>query len=194
MANVLKDSANNRDPVRQLLLRLAAEKNIALMPLSLAIGRNHAYLQQFVTTNKPRVLPKTVREALAKILGVHPNRFVPADMPGGGDSDGANGEPDADLLRRAIRIGERICGPDSARDEVRARVTAAAYRLLSRERAGFPLSLEDDGTLEVLQSLYDGLWQHFAGAPAPQVVPVPAPPHRREPRRQAKDDVAKDEE
>ena len=199
MANSLKDRANDLDPVRQLLLRLAGEKELALMPLSLAIGRNHAYLQQFVTMQKPRVLPRPVREALGKIFGVHPNRFLPAGAPSGGDLD-----DDPDLLR-AIRVSERICG--AARDEVRARVTAAAYALLRRERMGFPLSLEDEGTLHVFQSLFDGLSQHFAGSPAPQgrpegqtAPPAPSPPiaqppaGRREPRRQTKGDVSENEE
>jgi hypothetical protein len=194
MANSLKDRANDLDAVRRLLLRLAGEKELALMPLSLAIGRNHAYLQQFVTMKKPRVLPAPVREALGKIFGVHPNRFLPAGAPPGGDL-----EDDPDLLR-AIRVSERICG--TARDEVRARVTAAAYALLRRERMGFPLSLEDDGTLLILQSLFDGLWQHFASPPAPPgqtALPpprptVPPPAGRREPRRQTIGDVSEDEE
>jgi hypothetical protein len=169
MANSAKDPQDAPlDPIRELLLRLAAEKEVGLRPLSLAIGRNHAYLSQFVTMKKPLVLPKPVREALGKVLGVHPNRFLPAGTRRDGDE-----EDDEDLLLRAIRIGERICGADPAREEVRARVTAAAYQLLHRERMGFPLSLEDDGTLYIFRSLCEGLWQQFTGPPAPPTSAAP---------------------
>lgn len=56
------------DAVRQLIL----EKVPNLSDTSKRIGRNHAYLQQFVHRNVPARLPEDVREALAAEMGVAP--------------------------------------------------------------------------------------------------------------------------
>ncbi len=48
---------------------------MTLKDLSLALGRNHAYLQQFIQRNTPRVLPEDAREKLAKLLGGSPDDY-----------------------------------------------------------------------------------------------------------------------
>jgi hypothetical protein len=56
--------------VRQNLLRFASERGESLTSLSLKLGRNSAYLQQFVGRGSPRRLPEDERRMLAITLNV----------------------------------------------------------------------------------------------------------------------------
>lgn len=57
------------DP-RERLLELSAERGVSLAQLSALIGRNPAYLQQFVRKGSPRKLEEGDRAALARFFGV----------------------------------------------------------------------------------------------------------------------------
>lgn len=57
------------DP-RQTLLELARARGDSLMALSRLIGRNDAYLQQFVMRGSPRRLAEHDRRRLARHFGV----------------------------------------------------------------------------------------------------------------------------
>ncbi len=70
------------DPVRRRLLGLLAENRSNLRTASLAIGRNPAYLHQFVHRGSPRVLAEGDREALAEHLGCSPNLLERPTRPG----------------------------------------------------------------------------------------------------------------
>jgi hypothetical protein len=67
------------DRPRLLLLELIAQHNTDLKKVSDAIGRNHAYLHQYIRQGKPRNLPEDARERLAKHFDgtVHPDDFRP---------------------------------------------------------------------------------------------------------------------
>lgn len=56
------------DAVRQRIVERVAEKKTTLADLSKAIGKNHAYMQQFVKRGIPRELPERVRRAVADHL------------------------------------------------------------------------------------------------------------------------------
>lgn len=58
------------DAVRQLILDRVEALDANLSDLSKKMGRNHAYLQQFLNRGVPRNLPEDVRPALAKLLNV----------------------------------------------------------------------------------------------------------------------------
>lgn len=58
------------DPVRVKLLELIREHDTDMKTVSQAIGRNAAYLQQFLFRGKPRVLQGDVRMALAEHFGI----------------------------------------------------------------------------------------------------------------------------
>lgn len=69
------------DPQREYLLQLVEEHHTNLAEVSRAIGRNHAYLQQYVRRGTPRFLPEDVRDALAEHFrvsadGLRPQRWV----------------------------------------------------------------------------------------------------------------------
>lgn len=58
------------DPTRLKVMKLIQSSGTDLKNASLAIGRNAAYLHQYLYRGTPRVLPEDAREALAAHLGV----------------------------------------------------------------------------------------------------------------------------
>ncbi|WBQ12848.1 S24 family peptidase [Hyphomonadaceae bacterium BL14] len=58
------------DPIRIRVLNLIEDKGTDLKNASLAIGRNAAYLHQYIYRGSPKVLPEDVREGLAELFGV----------------------------------------------------------------------------------------------------------------------------
>jgi phage repressor protein C with HTH and peptisase S24 domain len=56
--------------VRELIEKKAAESGKNLAEISRALGRNHAYLQQFLKRGIPRKLPEDIRAELARILDI----------------------------------------------------------------------------------------------------------------------------
>ncbi|CAN5874556.1 hypothetical protein BH11PSE3_BH11PSE3_51050 [soil metagenome] len=76
------------DVPRKLLMdTLARRPALDLKKLSLSIGRNHAYLQQFLMRGSPRELPEAVRQALAPLLGGTPDELRSTAPPA------SNGDP-----------------------------------------------------------------------------------------------------
>jgi phage repressor protein C with HTH and peptisase S24 domain len=72
----------NLTPARKRLSDAIAASDVwDLKKLSLEAGRSHAYLQQFITRNSPRVLPEDVREVLARLLGGDPNDYRDDGVP-----------------------------------------------------------------------------------------------------------------
>jgi cyanate lyase len=83
------------DPIRRRLLDRAAERDRSLQSLSAQLGRNPAYLHQFVHRRSPRRLPEDDRRRLAMMLEIderqlgardpwHPKKEVPLNRDGGG--------------------------------------------------------------------------------------------------------------
>jgi phage repressor protein C with HTH and peptisase S24 domain len=58
------------DPVRTRVLKLIEDRDTDLKNASLKIGRNAAYLHQFIFRGTPKVLPEDARQPLAEFLGV----------------------------------------------------------------------------------------------------------------------------
>jgi transcriptional regulator with XRE-family HTH domain len=84
------------DAVRRRIRALVKREGTSLAEVSRAIGRNHAYLQQFVRRGTPKALPEDARHALARFFEIDeselrasgavpaPRETVPApDAPGG---------------------------------------------------------------------------------------------------------------
>ncbi len=72
MKNKRKKASKRLDPVRRRLLRLLTAKGSTLRTASIAMGRNDAYLQQFVHRGTPKILAEDDREILAEHLGCRP--------------------------------------------------------------------------------------------------------------------------
>ena len=60
----------NLDPVRQLIRTKLAERHLNMSSVSKKLGKNHAYLHQFLDREIPAQLPELVRGQLAEILEV----------------------------------------------------------------------------------------------------------------------------
>ena len=83
MGRATRDDDTAMDPVRQRILGLIAQNRSNLRMASLAIGRNAAYLHQFIHRGTPRVLAEDDREALAKHLGCSPEEIKHGQPPSG---------------------------------------------------------------------------------------------------------------
>ena len=74
-----------RDPVREALKEKLWKAGVSLAEASLAIGRNKAYLQQYLARGMPRVLSFQDSEALGDLLGCDPaalrHETLPAPKP-----------------------------------------------------------------------------------------------------------------
>ena len=70
-----------RDTVRETLRELLWQHGISLAEASLAIGRNKAYLQQYLSRGMPRVLSFQDTETLAALLGCEPAQLRHAELP-----------------------------------------------------------------------------------------------------------------
>jgi len=58
------------DAVRSTIVARVAELGLSLSELSLKVGKNHAYFQQFIKRGVPHRLPEEVRGRAAEILGI----------------------------------------------------------------------------------------------------------------------------
>jgi len=58
------------DAVRSTIVARVAELGLSLSELSLKVGKNHAYFQQFIKRGVPHRLPEEVRGRAAEILGL----------------------------------------------------------------------------------------------------------------------------
>jgi transposase len=79
------------DPARAYLIELVRQNHVTLASLSRALGRNHAYLHQFVHRGTPKRLPDTLRRELAELLGTSESALnerddIAAALAGAGSS------------------------------------------------------------------------------------------------------------
>ena len=58
------------DAARGVIVSRVAELGLSLSELSLKVGKNHAYFQQFIKRGVPNRLPEEVRGRVAEILGI----------------------------------------------------------------------------------------------------------------------------
>lgn len=72
--------AHQNDPVRQIIAAKQAERGITDAELSLEIGRNPTYINQYFRRGSPSVLPERERNLIAKVLGIDPALLDPATM------------------------------------------------------------------------------------------------------------------
>lgn len=73
------------DPIRLRVIKLLDERQSDLKKASLAVGKNAAYIHQYLYRGTPKILPEDVRVALARFLEVEPDELrhheVPPRMP-----------------------------------------------------------------------------------------------------------------
>lgn len=73
------------DKVRRNLLNIfrTRAREIDMKSASLAMGRNHAYLHQFIYKGSPKYLQPTDRKALAEVLNIDEELLIPSEPEGG---------------------------------------------------------------------------------------------------------------
>lgn len=71
----------NATGARKILLDAIDSHGMDLKSLSLRVGRNHAYLHQYINKGSPRTLPEDVRDTLAEILGIDAASLRDAGIP-----------------------------------------------------------------------------------------------------------------
>src|SRR5258708_25792855 len=71
------------DAVRGMIVSGVAELGLSLSELSLKVGKNHAYFQQFIKRGVPDRLPEEVRGRGAEILGVEERVLKEQSLPMG---------------------------------------------------------------------------------------------------------------
>jgi Peptidase S24-like len=76
------------DTQRSRVLRLVREHGLDLAALSRAVGKNHAYFQQYLKRGTPKRLPEDVREALCARFGL-----APEGLSGGKTAGARRGAP-----------------------------------------------------------------------------------------------------
>jgi len=69
------------DEIREFVRDRARDKNKSLSEISKKLGRNHAYLQQFIERKVPAKLPEDVRPVLALELECDENDLIPGVSP-----------------------------------------------------------------------------------------------------------------
>lgn len=111
----------DHDPIRLRVLELLEAKDTDLKNASLAIGKNAAYLHQFVHRGSPKVLPEEVREALAAHLGVDDSELRHPEVPPRQPRTVAAGPRDHDA---AARRGRQVTEGFSAVTEIDVRASA----------------------------------------------------------------------
>jgi hypothetical protein len=65
------------DAIRIALERAILSSGSDLAKASKELGRNHAYLQQFVRSGKPKYLKEEDRQLLVKLYGIDPRPLMP---------------------------------------------------------------------------------------------------------------------
>ncbi len=85
---------------RQRLEQLADEKGVSLKALSEMIGRNSAYLQQFIKRGTPKKLEEDDRKMLAQFFGVSEGELSAASFVGVKDKSYTSAKP----MRESIYV------------------------------------------------------------------------------------------
>jgi hypothetical protein len=99
--------------VRELIKAIVKARNLNMKEISLnVLGKNPAYLQQYIERGVPRRLPEDVRPLLAKVLGVSETQLKEAVKSDSGHT-GLHSAPDAHSAIGELKVlGMAECGPD----------------------------------------------------------------------------------
>lgn len=101
------------DSVRDFIARKLKDRGLTMKEASQALGRNHAYLQQFLERGVPANLPEGVRGALAGLLQVEEDLLRgPTPSSGRTVSTSTRMLPQLGTADRLPVLGLAECGPD----------------------------------------------------------------------------------
>lgn len=66
------------DKMRQLVIQKMEEKGLNKRQLSIKLGRNEAYIDQYLNRGVPEFLPEDIRANVSEILGIEEDRLKPS--------------------------------------------------------------------------------------------------------------------
>ncbi|MCR9070745.1 MAG: peptidase S24 [Alphaproteobacteria bacterium] len=128
------------DPIRRRVLELIAHRDppTDLKAASIACGKNHAYLHQFIHRGTPRKLPEDVRHLLAAHLGIDEGELRDGTAPKA-PSSGAR-QASAMTTRRAVTYARALTADSDPAvagvPEVQIIASAGGGTLIDQERRG----------------------------------------------------------
>ena len=82
----------NTEEIRKKISRLILERGLNYAQVSLAIGKNIAYIQQFIKNGSPRRLGEVERHKLAQILRVDEQELTDLPLKSSGGANAVNAE------------------------------------------------------------------------------------------------------
>ncbi len=82
----------NTEEIRKKIARLINERGLNYAQVSLAIGKNIAYIQQFIKNGSPRRLGEVERHKLAQILRVDEQELTDLPLKSTGGANAVNAE------------------------------------------------------------------------------------------------------
>ena len=82
----------NTEEIRKKIARLINERGLNYAQVSLAIGKNIAYIQQFIKNGSPRRLGEVGRHKLAQILRVDEQELTDLPLKSSGGANAVNAE------------------------------------------------------------------------------------------------------
>ena len=111
------------DPIRLKIMKLIQNSDSDLKNASIAIGRNAAYLHQYLYRGTPKILPEDAREALAAHLGVDDDSLRP---PGSVKPEPVEAAPDVATVAPTRRRARPSVDGFAAVSELDVRASAGA--------------------------------------------------------------------
>jgi cyanate lyase len=124
--------------VRKLLSDAIRKKGLDMAKVSRKIGRNHAYIQQYVSQGKPKKLPEDVRHDLAIELGISEDLLrEPRDKPLNQSSTsvtetGQHGDATEEQIMELVKFLRKL------RDQQEDAFYEAVARLLAEKQGSRP--------------------------------------------------------
>ncbi len=79
-ANAATKQPVDLDEVRRRILTLCTDQGVSLREASIKLGKNPAYLQQYIHRGTPASLPERTRKELAGTLGIQETLLAPPEM------------------------------------------------------------------------------------------------------------------
>ncbi|UZK70932.1 phage repressor protein [Sphingomonas sp. S1-29] len=145
---------------RAALARIAGERGVSLARLSRVLGRNAAYVQQYVARGSPRLLPERERGLLADFLGVAEAALGgPAELHAVPRFDiaasaGPGGVAEIDVPERPARIDPQLLARLGVRAQAASMIRVAGDSMAPTLLDGDEILVDADARLGARAGVY----------------------------------------
>ncbi|WP_033919689.1 S24 family peptidase [Sphingomonas sp. 37zxx] len=145
---------------RAALARIAGERGVSLARLSRVLGRNAAYVQQYVARGSPRLLPERERGLIADFLGVAeaalggPAELMTVPRFDVAASAGPGGVVEIDLPERPARIDPLLLDRLGVRAQAASMIRVAGDSMAPTLIDGDEILVDADARLSARGGVY----------------------------------------